>query len=196
MQYTEDDVNFLKAFRDNIDYDAIKCKQQVKNELLRNKHILHVLNNEELEKAEAEPDDYFMVNVFPFYIVHPVQFKVQNFVTFQVSSSDLPQYDKTKKYLQITFVVLCHVGNITERDTSLPRHDLLGALIQDQFNYTNFCGKKIHLVEDKEIVVDNDYAGRQLVFEQYVDNGLVRTRNNVAKLSNKELYAKVPQSED
>ena len=168
----------------------------MKNELLKNKHIIHVLNNEELEKAEAEPDDYFMVNVFPFYIVHPVQYKVQNFVTFQVSFTEIPQFDKTKRYLQIIFIVLCHVGNVTEKDTSLPRHDLLGALIQDQFNYTNVCGKKIHLVEDKEIVVDNDYAGRQLTFEQYVDNGLVRTRDGKARFTNKESYAQIPQSED
>jgi hypothetical protein len=196
MQYTQNDIKYLQDFRDIVDYDGIKVKQQVKKLLLNNKHILHVLNNEDLEKSEAEPDDYFGVNIFPYYIVKPIQYNVQNFVTFQVGSTEIPQYDKTKKYLQITFVVFCHVGNITDKDTSLPRHDLLGALIQDQFNYTNICGKKIKIVEDKEVVVDNDYAGRQIIFEQYVDNNLVRTRDSIAKLSNKESYAKVPQSED
>ena len=196
MKYTKDDIKYLQSFRDKIDYDPIKCKQRVKELLLGNKHILHVLNNEELEAAEAEPSDYFGVNVFPYYIVEPVQHNVQNFVTFQVSYTEQPQYNKSMKYLQIIFIVLCHVGNITEKDTSLPRHDLLGALIQDQFNFTNICGKKIKLVEDKEIVVDNDYSGRQMVFEQFTDNNFVRTKGDIARLSNKEFYAEIPQSDD
>lgn len=196
MQYTDDDIEYLRSFRDNIDYDGIKVKQQIKTLLLSNKHILHVLNNEELEKTDAEPDDYFMVNIYPFYQIKPIQHNVQNFVTFQISYTEIPQYDKTKKYLQIIFVVLCNVGNIVQQDTTLPRHDLLGALIQDQFNFTNICGKKIKLVEDKEIVTDNDYVGRQMVFEQYVDNNLVRTRDSIPRFTNKHSYAEVPQSED
>ena len=196
MKYTQTDIQYLQSFRDNIDYDPIKCKQQVKELLLNNKHIIHVLNNEELEAVDAEPNDYFNVNIYPLYVIKPIQHNVQNFITFQVGSTDIPQYDKTKKYLQITFIILCNIGNIIEKDTSLPRHDLLGALIQDQFNYTNICGKKIKLVEDKEIVTDNDYVGRQMIFEQYVDNNLVRTRDGKARFSNKDLYAQVPQSED
>ena len=65
MQYTQSDIEYLKSFRDNIDYDGIKVKQQIKALLLNNKHILHVLNNEELEAVEAEPDDYFNVNIYP-----------------------------------------------------------------------------------------------------------------------------------
>lgn len=65
MKYTSDDVKYLQSFRDNVDYDGIKVKQQIKNLLLNNKHILHVLNNEELEAVEAEPDDYFNVNIYP-----------------------------------------------------------------------------------------------------------------------------------
>ncbi len=196
MQYTQDDIKYLQAFRDNIDYDPIKCKQKVKEMLLENKHILHVLNNKELEAAEAEPSDYFGINIFPYYIIAPTQHNVQNFVTFQVSYDELARFNKAMKSLQVIFIVLCHVDNITEEATSLPRHDLLGALIQDQFNFTNICGKKIKLVEDKEIVVDNDYSGRQMVFEQFTDNNFVRTRSDIARLSNKEPYAKVPQSED
>lgn len=196
MKYTKGDIQYLQSFRDTVDYDGIKVKQKIKNLLLNNKHIIHVLNNEELEAADAEPNDYFNVNIYPYYVIKPIQHNVQNFVTFQVSFTEIPQYDKTKKYLQVIFVVLCNIGNITDKDTSLPRHDLLGALIQDQFNYTNICGKKIKVVEDKEIVTDNDYVGRQIVFEQYVDNNLIRTRDGIARLSNKELYAQIPQSED
>lgn len=198
MQYTDEDVKFLLSFRDNIDYDPIKCKQQVKERLLKNKHIIHVLNNEDLESKEAEPDDYFNVNIYPMYVIKPIQTNVKNFITFQVNYTELPQFDKTKKYLQIIFVIFCNVGNIVDEDTSLPRHDLLGSLIQDQFNFTNICGKKIKLVDDKEITIDkdNDFVGRQMVFEQFTDNNLVRTRDGIARFTNKETYVAVPQSED
>jgi len=196
MIYTDEDKAYLRAFRNNVDYDGIKAKQQIKKALLSNKHIIHVLNNNELEEADAEPDDYFGINIIPYYMISPTQSKVQNFLTFQVSYTSIPQYNKLTKYLQIIFIVLCEQQDIIDRDTSIPRHDLLGALIQDQFNNTNICGHKITLVSDRELVVDTSYAARELVFEQLTDNNLVRTRNGISKLTNKDFYAKVPQSED
>jgi hypothetical protein len=196
MNYTDSDKAYLRSFRETVDYDSIKVKQQIKKTLLNNKHIIHVLNNKELEDAEAEADDYFGVNILPYYLISPTQSSVQNFLTFQVSYTSIPQYNKQTKFLQIIFIVLCEHQNIIDKDTSLPRHDLLGALIQDQFNNTNICGRKIQLVSDRELVVDTAYAARELVFEQITDNNLVRTRNGTSRLSNKDLYAQVPQSKD
>ncbi len=196
MTYTEEDKNYLRSFRNTLDYDGIKVKQQIKQALLENKHIIHVLNNKKLEEEEAEPDDYFGDNILPYYLIHPTQTSVKNFLTFQVNYTSIPQYNKLTKYLQIIFIVLCEQQNIIDKDTSLPRHDLLAALIQDQFNYTNICGQKIQLVSDRELVVDTNYAARELTFEQLTDNNLVRTRNGIPRLSNKDFYAKIPQSKD
>lgn len=187
MDWTEQDKAFLQQFRNTVDYDGIKVKQKVKQALLDNKYILHVLNNKELEEAEAEPSDYFGINILPYYMVTPVQTDVQNYVTFQVNYASVPQWDKTKKYLELIFVVLCEQKNIIDKDTSLPRHDLLAALLQDQFNFSTICGHTIELVKDREIIVDNSYAARELTFQQYADNNLVKTRNGVSKLSNKSM---------
>jgi len=196
MIYTDEDKAYLRSFRNSVDYDGIKVKQQIKKILLSNKHIIHVLNNKELEESDAEPDEYFGVNILPMYMISPTQTKVQNFLTFQVSYESIPLYNKLSKILQIIFVVLCEHQDIIDRDTSLPRHDLLGALIQDQFNYTNICGHKIQLVKDRELVVDTTYAARELTFEQIVDNNLVRTRNGVSRFANKDTHVKIPQSAD
>lgn len=198
MKYTEEDRAYLRAFRNNLDYDGIKVKQQIKKMLLNNKHIIHVLDNKELEDAEAEPDDYYGVggNIMPFYVIPSTQSSVKNFLTFQVSYESIPQYNKQTKFLQVTFVILCEQQNIIDRDTSLPRHDLLAALIQDQFNYQKVLGSPLMLVKDRELVVDNNYAARELTFEQIADNNLVRTRNGIPRLSNKDLVISVPQSED
>lgn len=196
MIYTEKDKEYLRSFRNSLDYDGIKVKQQIKKMLLNNKHIIHVLNNKELEETEAEPDDYYGVNIMPFYIIPGTQSSVQNFLTFQVSYESIPQYNKQTKYLQVIFIVLCEQQNIIDRDTSLPRHDLLAALIQDQFNYQKVMGNTLMLVKDRELIVDSNYAARELTFEQITDNNLVRTRNGIPRLSNKDVIINVPQSED
>lgn len=196
MNYTDSDIAYLRSFRNSLDYDGIKVKQQIKKMLLNNKHIIHVLNNKELEEAEAEPDDYYGINILPYYIIAPTQTSVQNFLTFQVSYTSIPQYNKQTKFLQVIFIILCEQDNIIDRDTSLPRHDLLAALVQDQFNHQKLFGSPLMLVSDRELVVDTNYAARELTFEQIADNNLVRTRNGIPRLSNKDLIINVPQSED
>ena len=66
MEWTEEDSKYLKSFRNIIDCDEIKIKEQIKQQLLKNKYIIHVLNNKELEETEAEPEDYFGVNILPY----------------------------------------------------------------------------------------------------------------------------------
>ena len=196
MNYTDSDIEYLRSFRNSLDYDGIKVKQQIKKMLLNNKHIIHVLNNEELEAKDSESDEYFGVNIMPFYVIPGTQYKAKNFLTFQVSYESIPQYNKQTKYLQIIFIVLCEQQNAIDDDTSLPRHDLLAALIQDQFNHQKVLGSPLMLVKDRELIVDSNYVGRELTFEQVTDNNLVRTRNGIPRLSNKDVVINVPQSED
>lgn len=65
MQWTDKDVEFLRQFRHTVDYDGIKVKERVKEILLDNRFIIHVLNNKELEDNDAEPADYFGINILP-----------------------------------------------------------------------------------------------------------------------------------
>ena len=58
MEWTEQDKQNLLSWRENIDNEDIRIKEKIKELLLGNKTLIHVLNNEELEKADAEPDDY------------------------------------------------------------------------------------------------------------------------------------------
>ena len=202
MQWTDKDVEFLRQFRHTVDYDGIKVKERVKKILLDNRFIIHVLNNKELEDNDAEPADYFGINILPYYMIQPTQTDVQNFICYTVGFKKEYNYNHSaskimfNKIMVLTFVIMCEQKNIIDRDTSLPRTDLLAALIQDQFNNTNYLGATMRLMEDQESVVDNKYAARTLVFHQLTDNNLVRTRDGIARLANKDLYAEVPQSED
>ena len=182
------DKEALLSFKTAIDSDDIKIKEQIKKVLLNNRFIIHVLNNEELEKAEAEPDDYYGINIKPYYLIPETQNDVQNFICYEVSYEEIGRYNSTAKMLQVIFHILCRHENIIDEDTGVARHDLLAALIQDQFNYTTYLsGGKLMLVSDKPSTTDSYYATRTLIFQQITDNNLVKTRNGVPKLINKEV---------
>lgn len=185
MEWTEEQKKNLLLFANSIDSDNIKVKKRIKQVLLDNPYIIHVLHNEELEQSDAEPDEYYDVNILPYYMISPTQSNVQNFVCFTCNFKETQRYNKSMKYLQIVFVVLCNNKNIKDEETGVARHDLLGALIQDQFNFQNYFGQKIQLVEDTESIVDGSYACRTMIFEQITDNNLVKTKNGVPILANK-----------
>lgn len=185
MHWTKTDNEYLRNIRTAIDSDNVKIKEQIKQRLINNKYIIKVLNNKELEESEAEPDDYFGICILPYYTIVPVQSKTENFVCYETSFDEISRFNKTVKLQQITFHILCHRDNIVEKTTSLARHDLLAALIQDEFNYTTCCGPKMQLVSDRPGNTDNDYATRTLIFEQSTDSNIVKTRNGVASIVNK-----------
>lgn len=185
MEWTQQDVAELQAFTTTIDSDDIKCKEQIKKILLNNRFIIHVLNNKELEEVDAEPDEYYGINILPYYIINPTQTNVQNFICFEINYDELNRYNSEVKKLNIVFYILCHHDNIIDEDTGISRHDLLASLIQYDFNFSNAFGQKIRLVSDVTNVVDNHYAARILTFEQITDNNLTKTYNGNPRLANK-----------
>lgn len=187
MDWSISDRAELLALKNSIDSDDIKVKEQIKKVLLDNKYIIHVLHNKDLEKSDAEVDDYFGVNIFPYYMIEPTQHSSENFVCYEVSYDELNRYNKVVKVLKIIFYVLCEQKNLIDAETGVARHDMLAALIQDQFNYTNFFGSTIKLVSDVPSVVDSSYACRTLIFEQTTDNNVVKTKGGIAKISNKDI---------
>lgn len=189
MEWTDADQEYLLQFRNTVDSDEIKVKEQVKRKLIENKYIIHVLNNKELEEAEAEPDEYFGKAIMPYYIIEPTQTNVQNFICYTVGFNKVYVNNKVMKRLLLTFEILCEQKTAIDEDTSTARQDLLAALIKDQFNYTNIFGAKIVCVENKELVVDTNYAARQLIFEQLTDNNLVKSTGKLSttRLINKEI---------
>lgn len=194
MEWTDNDRKLLLDFKYNQDCDDIKVKEIVKKELLKNRAIIHVLNNKELEDAEAEADEYFNTNILPFYLISPTQYKVQNFICFEVSYDEAASYryskshqslNSTVKTLQLIFYVLCEQKTLIDKETGIARHDLLAALLKDQFNWVDKFGGTLMLVSNVPTTVDKEYACRTLVFEQTTDNNIVKTVDGQARLINK-----------
>lgn len=177
MEWTEQDQQNLLNWRDNIDNEDIRCKEKIKELLLSNKMLIHVLNNEELEEADAEPDDYYYVNILPYIIIYPTQTNVKNYVCFETNFETVSRFNQIYKYQTIVFKILCEQKNIVEEDTGLTRHDLIASLILDQFNWSNYFGTQIKCVSDKAGVSDNSYADRTLIFQSETPLNILRTDN-------------------
>lgn len=185
MDWTEEDLKHIREFRHRIDNDNIRCKEIIKQKLINNPYIIHVLNNKELEDEEAEPDAYFGVNIRPAYIIPETQTDTKSYICYTVGWKDSPQWNKTTvKYLQITFVILVHQGQLVDKETFLARHDLLGALINDEFNLSLAFGDRIQIVSDTENVVDTQYVSRTLVYETMTDKDLVKYKNGTPNIVN------------
>lgn len=186
MEWTDADKQALLSWRHNIDNEDIRVKEKIKEILINNKNIIHVLNNTVLEEAEAEADEYYNVNILPYYLISPTQTDVQNFICFETQFDEEARYNGMIKIQQIVFYVLCEQKNILEEDTKLARHDLLASLILDQFNWSNFFGTQIHCVSDKPSVVDTHYASRTLIFTAETTSNIIRTENNRTRVINME----------
>lgn len=184
MEWTDEDEQRLRAWRENIDNEDIRIKEKIKELLLDNKTLIHVLNNEELEKADAEPDEYYYVNILPYYIIYPTQTNVQNYVCYETNFERVSRYNNVMKYNQIVFTILCEQKNIVEESTGLARHDLIASLILDQFNWSNYFGQQIVCVSDKTSVSDNSYACRTLIFQSETPLNIIRTENATRVINN------------
>lgn len=188
-QWTKEDSKRLASYKYIVDNDNIRIKQKIKEKLLANDDIIHVLDNKELQEAEAENDEYFGVNIRDSYIIPETQVDSQNYICFTVGYRDINRYNDLVKELHITFYILCEQKNLKDRDTGIARHDLLGALIQNEFNYTNYFGRMIQLVQDEESITDNGYVTRVLTFTQTTDNNVTKTKyGQPTRIINKEVH--------
>ena len=192
MDITKEQIQTLLNLKNLVDSDDIRYKEIIKKSLINNELILYLLNNKELEESDADPSDYLDVNILPYYMIHPTQYDVQNYICFETEVRELERYNSKMKIQHVIFYVLCEEKNIKEKKTGIARHDLIAALLIDIFNWSNVFGGKIHCVSNIPSIVDNDYACRTLVFEQLTDNNLAKTRKGVTAMNHGGINAEEP----
>lgn len=196
-KWTSQDSKRLASLKYVTDDDNIRIKEIIKQKLLGNDDIIHVLDNKDLQESEAENDEYFGKNILDYYMIPGAQTDSQNYICYTVGYENVERnftnssrmYNDLQRHLHITFVVLCEQKNIKDRDTGIARHDLLSALIQNEFNYTNYFGRKILLISNEESLVDNKWPARTLIFSQITDNNVTKTQyGNPSRIVNKEVH--------
>lgn len=163
-----------------VDDDIVEIKRAIKRILISDPDILEALNNPNI--PIDSPDEFLDNNIFGYLRVPKVQDTVRNFICFTVEDVE-PRRNAIDsnvviKKQQIIINVICHLDDMTT-EYGIDRHDLLGYLIRDTFNWTNEFGLQFHLLYNKERTVDGDYFCRTLSFQAQKLHSL-----NKARMSN------------
>ena len=200
-------LNKLRAYRTTPDDENIQYKKKIEKALMLNPCLLYALNEKSLESElfdddgninwewnketkEYEPlgewDRYFggTSNIRPYLFIPDTQTEVKHYICYQVSFDEMPRYQDTLKYTNVTFTIFVHGNDRNDKLTGVPRHDLIASIIRERFNWSNIFGMQTHLVSSKESTTDNNYLVRTLVFQVVDTNGIHKTTDKKTSVVN------------
>ena len=200
-------LNKLRAYKTTPDDENIQYKKKIEKALMLNPCLLYALNEKSLESElfdddgninwewnedtkEYEPigewDRYFgsNSNIRPFLFIPETQTEVKHYICYQVAFDEMPRYQDTLKYTNITFTIFVHGNDRYDKLTGIPRHDLIASIIRERFNWSNIFGMQTHLISSKESTTDNNYLVRTLVFQVVDTNGIYNTSNSKTSIVN------------
>lgn len=156
-----------------VDDDIIEMKRLIKRTLISDTDILKALNNPEIDIDS--PDEFLDTNIYGFIRIPHTQDTVRNFICFTVDDIEENRFNEIMKTQYIQFNCICHLDDM-KTNYGIDRHDLLGYLVRDNFNWTNLFGLQFKLIYNKESTIDSDYYCRTLKFEATKPNSLNKTR--------------------
>ena len=207
----EDLLNKLRAYATTPDDESTQYKEKIKQALMKSPELLYALHEEELEEElfiETEDEDgnkitvlnidegtgellgevdrYFgeSSNIRPYLFIPETQTEVKHYVCYQVMFDELPRYNDTQKYTQITFTIFVNGKDREDESTGLPRHDLIASIIREKFNWSNIFGMQTHIISSKESTTDTNFLVRTLVFQLVDTNGIVETNGKNTSIIN------------
>ena len=179
MSVFDESLKEIIEYKKHYENDNIYYKEIIKDKLINNPSIIKALNNPALDPES--PADYLGENILPYYLIVETQGVPKNYICFETAFEELPRYNKLMKIGQVIFYLICDEKTIFDKESGIARHDLLAALIADEFNWTNMFGTQIKLVSDKPVAIDNAYVGRTLIFEQTTTNNIIKDKKVVNK---------------
>lgn len=153
--------------------DIIEMKRLIKQKLIADTDILEALHNPDIPLDS--PDEFLDNNIYGFIRIPTTQDTVRNFICFTVDDMEEHRFNEVMKTQYIQFNVICHLDDM-KTEYGIDRHDLLGYLIRDTFNWTNIFGLQFKLIYNKESTIDSDYYCRTLKFEGTKPNHLNKAR--------------------
>ena len=153
--------------------DIIEMKRLIKQTLISDTDILEALHNTNLDVDS--PDEFLDNNIYGFIRIPPTQDTVRYFICFTVDDIVENRFNEVMKTQYVQFNVICHLSDMKTK-YGIDRHDLLGYLIRDTFNWTNIFGLQFKLIYNKESTIDGDYYCRTLKFEATKPNMLNKAR--------------------
>lgn len=71
MELKQEQLQELLSLKNAVDDDNIRYKEIIKKTLIEDELIIYLLNDKELEDADADPSEYLGRNILPLYLIHP-----------------------------------------------------------------------------------------------------------------------------
>ena len=163
----------MKRNIQKVNDDIIEMKRLIKQKLIADTDILETLNNPDIDLDS--PDEFLDNNIYGFIRIPTTQDTVRNFICFTVDDIEENRFNEVMKIQYIQFNCICHLEDM-KTNYGIDRHDLLGYLVRDTFNWTNEFGLQFKLIYNKESTIDSDYYCRTLKFEATKVNSLNKAR--------------------
>ena len=117
----------------------------IKQKLIEDTDILEALDSD-IDKDS--PDEFLDTHIYGFIRIPHTQDTVRNFICFTVDDIEENRFNEIMKTQYIQFNCICHLDNIKTK-YGMDRHDLLGYLVRDIFNWTNIFGLQFKLIYNK-----------------------------------------------
>ena len=153
--------------------DIVEMKRRIKQILIEDEDVQEALNVQNLDS----PDELLDQNIYGFIRIPKTQDKVRNFICFTVDDIEENRFNEIMKTQYIQFNCICHLDEMKTK-YGIDRHDLLGYIVRDLFNFTNVFGLQFKLIYNKESTIDSDYYCRMLKFEATKPNSLNKARTD------------------
>lgn len=163
----------MKRDIQKVNDDICEMKRQIKQMLIDDADVLEALHNPDIDIDS--PDEFLDNNIFGFIRIPNTQDTVRNFICVTIDDIEDHRFNEVMKMQNIQFTAICHLQDM-KTEYGIDRHDLLGYLIRDIFNWTNMFGLQFHLISNKESTIDGDYYCRTLKFEATKPNALNRAK--------------------
>lgn len=190
-------INKLIDYSKSPDDDNIRYKEKIKKILLSTPELLYALHDKDLEhelfnddgtlNTEGEWDNYWGENslIRPYLFFPQTSTHKKNYICYQTMFNELVRGNNVEKYLDITFTVFVNSGDIIDKYTGIPRHDLIAAILRERFAWSGFEISKTKPTFNKESIMDNTYLVRTLQFEIMLPNEMSVTKNGITSYSNR-----------
>ena len=190
-------INKLITYSKSPDDDNIRYKEKIKKILLSTPELLYALHDKDLEhelfkddgtlNTEGEWDNYWGENslIRPYLFFPQTSTHKKNYICYQTMFNELMRGNNVEKYLDITFTVFVNSGDIIDKYTGIPRHDLIAAILRERFAWEGFEISKTKPTFNKESIMDNTYLVRTLQFEIVLPNEMSVTKNGITSYSNR-----------
>lgn len=147
--------------------DVTKYKNKITNKLCSISDVVTLINNPDITQDNS--DKMKDVNIFSYMKIPNTTMSVKNYICFDFNAKS-SNYNELYKNVNITIAAICHESEI--KTVWGNRHDVIGGVILENFNWSNFLGLELELYSDTESILKEEYHVRTLQFKNLTLNSL------------------------